>query len=65
MNPAQINTPAPPGLLDAPLSALDDANEIMTRFERYGFRDAQGHPLTTCQDFIDLVIKAAADPAKA
>lgn len=41
---------------NAMLSALPAAGfEIVTRFEAYGFVDAQGHPLTNCLDFLDLV----------
>lgn len=29
--------------------------EVMALFERYDFRDEQGHPLTNCQDFLSLV----------
>lgn len=44
---------------NAMLSALPAAGfEIVTRFEAYGFVDANGHPLTNCLDFLDLVKKA-------
>ncbi|MBC3213413.1 hypothetical protein [Serratia fonticola] len=44
---------------NAMLSALPAAGfEIVTRFEAYGFVDAQGHPLTNCLDFLDLVKQA-------
>jgi len=32
--------------------------EIFRLFERYGFEDKHGHPLTNCADFRDLVDKA-------
>ncbi|WP_024529647.1 hypothetical protein [Serratia fonticola] len=44
---------------NAMLSALPAAGfDIVTRFEAYGFVDAQGHPLTNCLDFLDLVKQA-------
>lgn len=49
---------------NAMLSALPAAGfEIVTRFEAYGFVDAQGHPLTNCLDFLDLVKTATTAPA--
>ncbi|UAN53460.1 hypothetical protein KGP26_10550 [Serratia sp. JSRIV002] len=48
---------------NAALSALPAAGfEIITKFEAYGFVDANGHPLTNCLDFLDLV-KQATTPA--
>lgn len=32
--------------------------EIMSLFERYDFRDENGHPLVNCKDFICLVERA-------
>ncbi|MCD5362787.1 hypothetical protein [Chromobacterium aquaticum] len=29
--------------------------EIITHFEYYGFRDALGHPLANCEDFLALL----------
>lgn len=37
-------------------------HEIRELFERYGFRDQHGHPLTVCRDFEDLVDLATARP---
>ena len=33
-------------------------DEVLMLFDRYGFRDAHGHDLIHCQDFIDLVEQA-------
>jgi hypothetical protein len=49
---------------NAALSALPAAGfEIITKFEAYGFVDANGHPLTNCLDFLDLVKTATTAPA--
>jgi hypothetical protein len=35
--------------------------EIIARFEKYGFRDRQGHPLVNCLEFQMLLDQAVAD----
>ncbi|HNW10064.1 MAG TPA: hypothetical protein PLR50_11735 [Candidatus Rifleibacterium sp.] len=35
--------------------------EIIARFEKYDFRDSQGHPLINCLDFQMLIDQAITD----
>lgn len=39
--------------------------EIIARFEKYGFRDKLGHPLLGCLDFQILVDQAVTDNEQA
>jgi hypothetical protein len=52
----------PQDLLDA--MAQKSESEIIALFERYGFQDRLGHPLTNCLDFLALVALAAQRRAK-
>jgi hypothetical protein len=36
-----------------------DKHEIMALFASYGFKDSEGHLLTRCADFLDLLDRAA------
>ena len=38
--------------------------EIIARFEKYDFRDSQGHPLINCLDFQMLVDQVLNDAAQ-
>jgi hypothetical protein len=38
----------------------ESREEILKLFERYGFKDELGHPLTRCVDFLALVDAACA-----